>query len=83
MTCDELLQALNEVIDDSSALALYREFADHLAGCHPCQLVVDNIRNTIRLYKAGEPYPMPAEFQNRFRDALRAKWKAKFPDSAV
>ncbi|HVK07712.1 MAG TPA: hypothetical protein VM597_02930 [Gemmataceae bacterium] len=83
MTCDELLAALNEVIDDRSALALYTEFAAHLAGCNPCRLVVDNIRQTIRLYQAGEPYPMPAAFQDRFRDALRAKWKAKFPDAEV
>lgn len=79
MTCDELLAALNEVIDDASAVALYAEFADHLAGCNPCQLVVDNIRKTIRLFKAGEPYPMPNAFGDKFRDALRAKWKTKFP----
>ncbi len=83
MTCEELLQALNEVIDDQSALALYHDFADHLAGCNPCQLVVDNIRKTIHLYKAGEPYPMPDGFQDRFRDALRAKWKAKFPHATT
>jgi hypothetical protein len=81
MTCDELLAALNEVIDDESALALYAEFADHLVGCNPCQLVVDNIRKTIRLFKAGEPYPMPDAFGDKFREALRAKWKAKFPDA--
>jgi len=83
MTCEEMLKALNEVIDDQSALALCTEFAEHLAGCNPCQVVVDNIRNTIELYKSGEPYPMPIAFQDRFRDALKAKWKAKFPDAEV
>jgi hypothetical protein len=83
MTYEELLRALNAVIDDESALALYTEFAEHLAGCNPCHLVVDNVRKTIRLYKAGEPYPMPEAFQERFRAALKAKWKAKFPDAAV
>lgn len=79
MSCEELLRALNEVIDDASALALYTEFADHLAGCNPCQLVVDNVRKTIQLYKAGEPYPMPAGFHQRFREALLSKWNMKFP----
>jgi hypothetical protein len=83
MTCEELLQALNEVVDDRSALAIYTEFADHLAGCNPCRLVLDNTRKTIQLYRAGEPYPMPPEFQVRFRDALKSKWKAKFPDASV
>ncbi len=81
MTCEELLQALNAVIDDTSALEIYQEFADHLAGCNPCQIVVDNIRKTIRLYQAGKAYPMPVKFQDRFRQALRARWNAKFPSA--
>lgn len=79
MSCEELLKALNDYVDDEAALAVYREFADHLAGCNPCQLVVDNIRKTIRLYKAGEPYPMPAAFSDRLRDALRARWQEAYP----
>ena len=79
MTCEELLQALNQYIDDGDlALGHCEDFAEHLAGCNPCQVVVDNIRKTIRLYKAGEPYPMPAEFQNRRRSALQKKWQEKF-----
>lgn len=79
MSCEELLRALNEVIDDRSAMELYTDFAEHLAGCNPCQLVVDNVRKTIQLYRGGEPYPMPAGFQDRFRDALRQQWLKKFP----
>ncbi len=78
MTCEELLEALNAYIDDETILAVYRDFADHLAGCNPCQVVVDNIRKTIQLYRAGEPYPMPAEFQSRLRSALRQRWQEKF-----
>lgn len=83
MTCEELLTALNAVVDDASALALYGEFAEHLSGCNPCQLVVDNIRHTIQLFKYGAPYPMPPAFQDRFREALKARWKAKFPHVPV
>jgi hypothetical protein len=83
MTCEELLKALNDYIDDESVLAICQDFAEHLAGCNPCQVVVDNIRKTIQLYKAGEPYPMPHEFQTRFRQALREQWKRKFPHAQV
>lgn len=55
-------------------------FEAHLAGCNPCQIVVDNIRQTITLYKAGEPFELPAEFRNELRLSLRDKWKQKFPD---
>jgi anti-sigma factor RsiW len=78
MTCEELLQALNAYVDDESALAACKEFADHLAECNPCQVVVDNIRNTIKLYQNGAPYPMPPEFEARMKSALRSAWERKF-----
>ena len=81
MSCEELLKALNEYLDDETVTAVCREFAEHLAGCNPCQVVVDNIRKTIRLYKDGQPYPVPPQCAARISDALRAKWKATFPDS--
>ncbi len=83
LSCEELLKALNEYVDGETALAVCREFAEHLAGCDPCRVVVDNIRKTISLYKAGEPYPVPPELQARLRDALRAKWQERFPGAGA
>jgi len=81
MTCEELLKALNDYVDDETMVAVCQEFAEHLAGCNPCQVVVDNIRKTIRLYKDGEPYPVPPECAARLRAALREKWMAVYPQS--
>jgi anti-sigma factor RsiW len=80
MTCEELLKALNEYVDGTLDLsaAECREFAEHLAGCDPCRIVVDNIRNTVQLYKAADPYPLPPAFQARLHDALRKRWQQKF-----
>ena len=44
----------------------------------PCQVVVDNIRKTITLYQAGEPYPVPPEFQQALRQTLQKCWCEKF-----
>jgi len=84
MTCEELLKALNEYVDGTLDLSLpeCQQFAEHLAGCNPCQVVVDNIRQTIALYRAGEPYPLPAAFQDRLQQALRERWQARFPNAA-
>jgi len=81
MTCEELLKALNDYVDDETMVAVCQEFAEHLVGCNPCQVVVDNIRKTIRLYKDGEPYPVPPACAARMRDAFREKWKAVYPQS--
>lgn len=78
MTCEELLKALNDYVDGLQLDEICDEFKDHLAGCNPCQVVVDNIRQTISLYKAGQPYVMPADFQMRLHQSLQAKWQEKF-----
>ncbi len=79
MNCEELLAALNDYVDGSLVPEICKAFEEHLQGCNPCQVVVDNIRQTITLYKAGEPFELPAEFRDRLRQALREKWREKFP----
>jgi len=78
MNCDELLKTLNEYVDGEIEPGVCEQFQDHLAGCNPCQVVVDNIRKTITLYKAGEPYPLPTEFQQVLRQTLKRRWCEKF-----
>lgn len=78
MTCEELLLALSDYVDGDVDPAVCDEFAAHLAGCNPCQLVVDNIRQTIALYRAGEPFDLPEPVRGALDEQLRARWKARF-----
>ena len=79
MKCEELLQILNQYVDGTVDPGLCKEFEQHLAGCNPCQVVVDNIRKTITLYKNGEPFELPVEFRQRLHTALRERWKQIHP----
>jgi anti-sigma factor RsiW len=74
MKCAELLKLLNEYVDGTVDPGLCAEFEQHLAGCNPCQVVVDNIRQTITLYQNGQPYELPAKFHDQLHDALRKRW---------
>jgi len=74
MNCDELLAMLNEYVDGSLDPGVCETFEKHLAGCNPCQVVVDNIRQTITLYKDGQPYELPAAFHRKLHDALRQRF---------
>lgn len=75
MKCAELLAALNEYVDGTVDPAICEEFEQHMAGCNPCQVVVDNLRQTITLYKGGKPIELPAPFRLRLHTALRQHWK--------
>jgi anti-sigma factor RsiW len=77
MKCEELLKLLNEYVDGTVDPAICEEFEKHMAGCNPCQIVVDTIRKTIRLYKAGKAYELPAPFRRKLHAALRQKWAEK------
>lgn len=77
MQCKELLKSLNDYVDGTIDPEICEEFERHMAGCNPCQVVVDNIRKTITLYKEGEPYELPAKFRSRLHEALRQKWREK------
>ena len=82
MQCEELLKALSDYVDGDVAPAICEEFEKHLAGCDPCQVVIDNIRQTISLYQNDEPYPLPPEFQDKLHDCLRQRWQEKFAGQA-
>lgn len=75
MKCAELLAALNEYVDGTVDPAICKDFERHLAGCNPCQVVVDNVRQTITLYKKGKPIELPAAFRQRLHAALRQRWQ--------
>jgi anti-sigma factor RsiW len=77
MKCEELLKQLNEYVDGTVDPSICEEFEKHMAGCNPCQVVVDNIRKTITLYKNGRPYRLPIEFRSKLHRKLRDQWKKK------
>jgi anti-sigma factor RsiW len=79
MKCEELLKMLNEYVDGTVDPAVCAEFEKHMAGCNPCQVVVDNIRKTITLYKNGQPYELPGAFRTKLHAALRERWKETHP----
>lgn len=81
MKCEDLLQALNEYVDGKLDAKICEEYRQHLESCNPCQVVIDNVRKTITLYKAGKPYELPLTFQAKLHRTLQEHWKAKFPSA--
>ena len=77
MNCDDLLKQLNDYVDGDLDPQVCEQFEQHMVGCNPCQVVVDNIRKTITLYKEGTPYVIPIEFRERLHATLRQRWKEK------
>lgn len=77
MKCEELLATLNQYVDGDIDPGICVPFEEHLAGCNPCQIVVDNIRQTIRLYRAEEPFELPPALHEHLSRLLLEHWKNK------
>jgi hypothetical protein len=79
MKCEEMLALLNEYVDGTIDPGICADFEKHMAGCNPCQIVVDNIRQTITLYQNGQPCELPAEFSRKLHTTLRKCWQQHHP----
>jgi len=79
MKCEQLLALLNEYVDGTVDAGVCQEFEQHMQGCNPCKVVVDNIRKTITLYKGEEPCELPSGFNQRLHAMLRPRWAERHP----
>lgn len=74
MQCQELLGALNDYVDGDTRSALCQTLQEHLADCGSCRVVINNIRHTITLYRAGERMPMPAGLHEKIHSIMQERW---------
>ncbi len=79
MNCDDLLRQMNEFVDGNLQPGVCDELREHLKGCDPCRVVVDNIRNTVTIYKNGLPLELSAECRHRLHSLVRDRWRERFP----
>jgi anti-sigma factor RsiW len=75
MKCQDLLRMLSDYVDGNVDHAVCEEFEKHLKDCHPCHVVIDNVRKTIILYKNGQVIDLPADFREKLHKTLRERWK--------
>ena len=72
MDCEELLAAVSDYVESERGGGAWEALEAHLSACPPCRIVVDNIRQTITLFKAGEPYVLPPAQHEHLCQALCA-----------
>jgi anti-sigma factor RsiW len=79
--CSHLLDGLTDYTDGEASTALCAELERHLAECGDCRVVVDTLRQTIRLYHTLPRPVFPNEALERLYKSLDLSRLLK-PDSA-
>jgi anti-sigma factor RsiW len=77
LTCKDFLHELSDYLDESTDVQIRAKLEEHITACPNCWVIADTTRRTIQIYKGMEPYPVPADVQERLMAALERKIAAK------
>ena len=75
--CGKLLASLGDFIDGELEESLCADIEAHMKGCDNCRLVVDNLRKTVTVFKAGKTVELPDDIRTRLHKAMAERWKSK------
>ena len=77
LTCRDFLNELSDYLEESGDAELRAKLEQHITECPNCWVIADTTRRTIQIYKGMDPYPMPADVEDRLMRALEKKMAAK------
>jgi anti-sigma factor RsiW len=77
LTCKDFLNELSEYLDETIDTELRAKLEKHITECPNCWVIADTTRKTIRIYKGMDPYPVPADVEDRLMKALEKKMAAR------
>ena len=76
--CPDYVNELNDYLDGTLDKSLCAEIEKHVGQCDNCRIMVDTLRQTVRLCREGKPEPLPAALESRLNSLLRQRWEKKF-----
>ncbi len=81
ISCQEVLDQLWEYLDEEARAELCSEINEHLERCHDCQVEVDSLRMTVRIFRCEDHTPVPVLLSDKLRAAMSAIDKDPDPDA--
>ena len=76
--CPEYVNELNDYLDGSLDAGLCAEIEKHLGQCQNCRIMVDTLKQTVKLCRGGKEEQLPPALESRLNNLLKAKWDKKF-----
>ena len=77
LTCKDFLHELSDYLDEAIDAEIRAKLEDHITACPNSWAIADTTRRTIQIYKGMEPYPVPADVQERLMAALERKMASR------
>jgi predicted anti-sigma-YlaC factor YlaD len=76
--CPDYIKELNDYLDGTLDPQLCREIDEHLGVCENCRIMIDTLRQTVKLCREGKEVPLPQTLESKLNDLLKTRWQKKF-----
>ena len=76
--CRDYISGLSDYLDGELDPQLCAEIEKHLGECENCRIMVDTLRQTVKLCREGREDKLPPSLEAKLNDVLRARWEKKF-----
>ena len=77
ISCEELIEELNEYLDEECTPEQRRALEAHLSSCGECQVVADTARQTVKIVTGCGSFELPAKMSSKIMAKIRASGPAK------
>ncbi|MFH1687542.1 MAG: zf-HC2 domain-containing protein [bacterium] len=76
--CPDYVSDLNDYLDGAIDPKLCAEIEAHVGRCENCRIMVDTMRQTVKLCREGVAESLPPALESKLNDMLKKRWEAKF-----
>ena len=76
--CPEYINNLNDYLDGGVSPELCAEIQAHLGECRNCRIMVDTLKQTVKLCRDGVEMTMPQALEDKLTGLLKKRWEKKF-----
>lgn len=76
LSCQELVELVTAYLEGALSTEEHARFEQHLSGCGPCQVYVEQMRTTIRLAGRLTADAIPPEAEQELIETFRS-WKRR------
>ena len=76
--CNDYISGLNDYIDGALEPELCAEIERHIGDCKNCRIMVDTLKQTVKLCREGREEKLPEQLEKKLNSLLKKKWEEKF-----
>ena len=76
--CPEYVSDLNDYLDGAIEPELCVEIEAHVGQCENCRIMIDTMRQTVKLCREGKTEDLPPALESKLNSLLKKRWDEKF-----